>query len=1770
MNNNEMKLDDDNNNNNSKKFKRSAEDIEDVDEDAGVNSDIRKEKRGRYDEDEKQGNDYEMSEDKSEGETEGKTEGEMSDDEEKGHEGETEGKMSIDEPDEVATIKRKLLDLTPVCLQKTDTIFNTLLFMCLDQGHDFRAGDSRTTTNDGQSTWVDYDFFVNKKICYLNKIKQQKFNTEYIGKSTLNSEQIFGQNDFIKGLLNTTFVGGNGAYGLVVVEDSNLSELRDDPKSLIASKIREKITIRLKLTNSYYYIYSDNDTVGDEGLTISINESTNILFLPFYPRVYNNGMHKLWSFNTKKHIYIIKLENITMVEEHGIYTLKDPNFTCEEFTIIDLIVPEYKLDFTEFYNTNFTKKDKKNLEQFTQNNEDLVKNQFFSKLFSISTITSPIPHDKVQFLDGKFVHQPSSSSIENNVPRGVKYNFQDCQIKGGMFNPFLKLLYKYQKPFIHPDYKVSGIEQSRSDILSKLLTDDSSYLDSYNAIKNREEGATVDPNIFILKQYGFITDTNIGSGSAASTADVLIDKFNNLPDTTNCVISGGMVGGELDGETKKKCDNLNQSSQTAFNRAYDSFKKYINKNPSKCSEACEYVKSNYTSILENFKKLDDFNTFCEKCQTSLPMDSLPMDTVESVSKVPHSAVPVSFTRPMDISEGVTTGETTTTSIPLETTTTTPSTIETTTPPLTGSKKEIISFNNLSDTDKVFDLTLSEPTDPFYKINSKSSTTDFDNYINNYSNDLQLYYDYIPQNKTSGIENNYFNSCWSSSIFYQQPQQFGGSNYPFKFTVASGQLDSSSLGGQSIPQYHPPEIDIYMTIFDTHGDGELKGIIVRMVFVKEVLVNSINSKSQAIVFCHFVYVDFERTKIVKPLNISQYPQKIGELLRFAVENTQYIKEDSRCINLYELKEKENLNTLDDIDFVLNFPQEGGSTVSRNWYKYFTYSQGPTVQKSIVFPTDYSSIYGLKKQASSDYVATGIINVAENLIKNSSQLRIAFNVTSDERSIDDDPNFLFFIKLFLIRNKYTGDKSRSTDTLFLDQTKYLEGVQISNDENTLYNAQMFGLNTVWSTKTQSIFYMTPYLTPSGQVPITFGSYVTALCEGLKSNPNLVSSSTGKESVVAITDDEAEDINEFKREILSTLDMDNIPESVKKYFNFIDNRTILEYWSKGYYELKELYSFLNKFKDESLDQLDTGIKQYIKSCSEAGGDQNKLKKITDNFEKVFVNPETQKLKDYFDEFKDIFDLIVEQKDDLYKTISNMATEVTEKAKLNNLFNTILLLSKTFPWWLDMILKDIKIKFYNELCDKCISFLDKMNELLSNTEIGYCQQFRIYKKILSDKKYFEDNISDIICFNINDNSDKKLTSLSICPKKDQPEIKPFSITRVPLTETPDIYLKPLNPQEIEDLDKEAQIKAIELNDTKFSNVSVDFLELLKRVSQVSTNLSDLTPAEKQSIYALERATTIKKKQVPSIKFERKPGFVPVGQTVVQPEPKDVQSKYEEVGTPTAAAMEEDTLGGAPPTSTLTPEQLTTFYNNSYKCNIGNYLKSFINIINTINSEYNDLSINYNKDNGKELLIKILLLYIELVNKSFIPNIKSNDIISVIEKVDISYSTEKMNTIINTYSTQLNTYMIINSLMNTEEISNIDLINILNSSISNNIYNSLDLPFSIFLLKNKIMSQDIYTGETKTSEIEEPEETSETKEPLKQDQKPLKPSPIDYTKLYPNQSMFSTFNQQAISAAAGGMSIKNKKNNKFLKTKNNKSTIKRRKTIKRRNIKRKNYTRKN
>ena len=254
--------------------------------------------------------------------------------------------------------------------------------------------------------------------------------------------------------------------------------------------------------------------------------------------------------------------------------------------------------------------------------------------------------------------------------------------------------------------------------------------------------------------------------------------------------------------------------------------------------------------------------------------------------------------------------------------------------------------------------------------------------------------------------------------------------------------------------------------------------------------------------------------------------------------------------------------------------------------------------------------------------------------------------------------------------------------------------------------------------------------------------------------------------------------------------------------------------------------------------------------------------------------------------------------------------------------------------------------------------------------------------------------------------------------------------------------------------------------------------------------------------------------------------------------------------------------------DMINNFYKNTYKCNVGNYLKNFIPIIEKINTSYYFLNLRLKYDTAKDIVIKILLLYIQSINNSFIPKINSNSIINSINKIDGTYTTEQMNTIINTYSRQLDTYIIIDELISNNQISNIDLINILNNSISYNTYISLNIPIPFIILKNIIMNKPI------PIQFQEEEQEEEQKEEVQTKQQIITPktniqSQIDYTKLVNEPYMIgrreveSEQPNYSMGLAYGGISFKNRKRNKNFKTIKNKVKS-RKQTIKRRNKKHK------
>ena len=1722
----------------------------------------------------------------------------------------------------------KLLDLTPVCLQKADTILDTMCFMCLDQGHDFHDGSGRTRTLADQETWID-STISDKNISsgrkgYLNKINDDIFTTTYKPQPNenkiLTTEQIFGKTEFIKGLVNTTFSGGNGNYGILMIDDVSYKKLiateQDEDNVVIDSverKLAENIKFHIFRQDINYYIYSREDTTSAKGLTLNnLNEiaDTSALFLPFYQRVYNDGMHELWTFNIKKHIFIVKLISLNIVEsETGEFELNNPVFKCEKYTTINLTIPEYRIDFKNFFsptivkgkNNIFLNKIKELGFTFPKKSSNTKYEEefaiFFAKhkveiteLFLENLLLGYVKYetdgveqsDNVFYQDGKFLIKTSSEikELTKFIPRGAKYYFENC--RDSDFIKFLSLLFGNQMPFIHSKYNADLNSENAKTIIADMMFTPT-VLDNY--VTTRDDKIVIDDTHFISKQYGFVTDTSIGANSNKSTADFLIDSFNNLEPNTNCP------------ETQETISQLTASAEPKLATI-----------PAKSISPVTTAESiSPVTTVESITPV----TNVESITPVTNVESItPVTSVESISPVTPSETStkptitiIDATKKRRQAFAKQSADISKEEISKVSTLYSPSEPQT---KLEISDNEAF-FDNIENLDTIFDLSLTKEmlSEPFAKININSTKPkiEFNKIINEYSNDIQLYYEYLPQNAYEG-DIQYFNNCWKSNDFYQQQQQKGGSNYPYKFAIVSGSIDSSKLGGQSIPQYHPPEIDLYMPIFELSGNGNLRGIIVRMTFVKEVLVNAINSKSQVVVFCHFIYIDLINSGITVQQeegidNRSDYPNVFNKLLNFAVEKTEYIGKEDKCIDIQrDLQDKTNLNDIEtDIEFIIKFPNGG----RKNWYKFFTYTYGPSVQTSIVIPVNNNSIEGLKLQCRSDYVAAGIVNVAENLWADGESLRMVFNNEQEK---------LLFVKLFLIRNKYTGDKSRSTDTLFLNQTKYLEGVQISNDENTLYNAQMFGLNTVWSTLTKTVFYLAPYLTKNSRVPITTGAYVNQLCNGLKNNPSFRISISAQEDETAGSIGEDADkkriMDDFIEEVLAKIEPDvlNKIENNKtnpKIMNTKENLSFLSLWAESVYNINSIRNILQEVKERNIVSELNKLWENYKSIPQPDESdfQDFLKHIEDKVYEYF-----SKINVIYDNLNTIYDSLVDKSKKLYQKLIILLQICKDNGDLLKLKNMIVLLNKTIPLWILSVNNDIKTTMTYYYCDTVYTALTILNSYIENdtpiiknskevdTQVVelICQKYLAYKIILNiigqppyDKgtlgkaTYWKNNECSII----DNNSEtvyKTTKSSKSCSKTEIPKF----------TQIKKIVISPPNPipepKYLEDLDtSKVDIDSIKNNENKFTLVSLellnDFNKGLVTTENISTKYDNLyvenlknpdRVVNDDNIFQIESelgrtSRPIAVKRIIERVTEGKRGGFKEDESQLHQSPlKDNTSK----------------IGGVIISPTLNKEMLQKFYENSYKCNVGNYLKGFIETIQHINKKYSNLSFE-NITSCQELIIKIAMLNIENINKSFVPKITSSEILNKIIAIDNSYSVDEMISILNTYKNQLDMYKLIN-IVESNEYTRVELINLLNENISDITLNDLKLPYSKYALKARLLELPIVTSEimmppsqTNLSTNTFLKPATSLSESVKSIQQNKARAPmIDYTKLgkepwklgreqLESESSYS----DGVYSTFGGISFKNKKRNRNSKTKKNKIKSKK-DTIKKRN-KRNNKTRK-
>jgi hypothetical protein len=233
----------------------------------------------------------------------------------------------------------------------------------------------------------------------------------------------------------------------------------------------------------------------------------------------------------------------------------------------------------------------------------------------------------------------------------------------------------------------------------------------------------------------------------------------------------------------------------------------------------------------------------------------------------------------------------------------------------------------------------------------------------------------------------------------------------------------------------------------------------------------------------------------------------------------------------------------------------------------------------------------------------------------------------------------------------------------------------------------------------------------------------------------------------------------------------------------------------------------------------------------------------------------------------------------------------------------------------------------------------------------------------------------------------------------------------------------------------------------------------------------------------------------------------------------------------------------------LKNFYRNSYKCNVGNRIKNYIDLINNIETKYGDLvdsPFNIDDENSV-LIIKIFMKNINFINNSFSPAINYTTIIQQFTAVNETYTVEKMNRLLNLYSSQLSMYSLIDSIM-AGEYTPIELANLLYDSISDNTLTELDIGYFTYEIEKKIISEKIYENPIENEEQPnlEPDEESQ------------------------NEVGNVEGDTNSTEKKNGGNTKKRRNNKKIIKTRNNKNVNGKKKTIKRRNIKHKKHSRKN
>lgn len=453
-------------------------------------------------------------------------------------------------------------------------------------------------------------------------------------------------------------------------------------------------------------------------------------------------------------------------------------------------------------------------------------------------------------------------------------------------------------------------------------------------------------------------------------------------------------------------------------------------------------------------------------------------------------------------------------------------------------------------------------------------------------------------------------------------------YPFKFQVVSGVLDSSMQGGENMPEYFPPEIDIFLTIFDAAGN--LQGAVIRMTFLKVILKNTTNTKNNARVYSHFIYVGFDEISmecedklgVNWKQNVEQYSFALKQLMNYTVRNTYLLP---------------SLNN----SLISNFEVGLKDGTYRRWYFYFSDSAGPSVSEGIndIVKKIFGGQIGMVSDDNID-VSESIVKVAQHVYMDAPTLKEVFTQQSGSTV-----RSYAFESIFLLRIKYIGDKSRCTDSLFLNRNKYAECMQITGDENAYFTALVNGASTIYSPPSKFALYFAPYFTYGdvetvGKFLLNIPIYKETLLKGESPSVFKINTSSSKkktvdtDSVIPFESSYVKDKGPLKTGtevrtisnnilsfILNSLDLSyfaaqlrsrnidevmQIEDIAKKSKQQRDTKKYLDGYISDYVTLEEMY---NELKDKTL-----------------GGFVNEIKRATNTFNGQYYSKLIEQLENVF----------------------------------------------------------------------------------------------------------------------------------------------------------------------------------------------------------------------------------------------------------------------------------------------------------------------------------------------------------------------------------------------------------------------------------------------------------------------------------------------------------------------------------------------------------------